>query len=156
MNDSLRLALKPVRASILLLACLSVACRAEDADVPNVDVPPVVGVWVQVYPEYGALDTLVLHADQTVTGSVAGLDQFGIDYTHWNINTPQVPDAFCVSIRPPHHGRQVCQAWEVEGDTLWLGDMSQSTFLRAESIAAALPGVPWSSPRRTVLGLPLP
>ena len=44
----------------ILLACLGIACTAAD-EMPEPEVPPVVGTWIQVYPARGALDTLVLN-----------------------------------------------------------------------------------------------
>lgn len=124
------------QAAFFVLACVAFACRAHEGNSKSEEVLLVAGSWLQMYPARGAPDTLVVHADRTLSGSIAGLDALGIQHTHCSIEQPHMPEAFCFSTRPPHHGKQHCQLWLIEGDTLWLANVSGTTFLRSEAFVA--------------------
>lgn len=105
-----------------------------------------VGAWTQVYPRAGAMEKLILDTGGGLRGSVAGLDSIGgRRATVWREGSPLSPDEFCIG-----DGRQwLCQAFLISGDTLWLANGRNTTYLRANSGGSGAIR-PWSQPSRVV------
>jgi hypothetical protein len=133
------------RASCLLLAVLAavsaVGCSTPDA-AKDPD-HPLAGTWIRVFPEEGALDTLVLHADGRASGSFAGLDPMAYEPDRWLLNNPLMPGGLCIG----NSQRRDCQGYVLRGDTLLLANRRRTAFVRRPADGAQL--TPWKGPDNT-------
>ena len=128
-------------------------CQAKD-EAPGVPTPPVVGTWIRVFPTEGALDTLVIHADGTLTGGDAVFDSAGFAYTHWQIGCTNSPEALGVGEAPVGKDRPLgtkrrlwCHPFWIIGDTLLLADTKNTAFLRAPAREGGVAVTAWEKPR---------
>jgi hypothetical protein len=141
-----------MRIELVLLGTLCVVTVAVNGCREKRDTAPVIGQFVRVFPPEGAPDTLALHEDGSVSGSTAGLDSIDIARTHWKIDNETYP-GLCIGQDRPLEPRFECVAYEVSGDTLWLGNERSTTFLRIRPGQPPLAVSPWQTPRRYVLGV---
>lgn len=104
------------------LALVGCTPKAHDAS----SAPSLVGTWIRVFPPAGALDTLSLGADGSLSGSVAGLDSLGFNFSQWRIGDRLSPEAFCVG-----DGKQtLCQGYRLSADTFALANGKHTVFVR--------------------------
>jgi hypothetical protein len=135
----------------LILLVISTGC-SRGADRRTAAASNLVGRWIQVYPAEGALDTLILHADGTIGGSVAGFDSYGSrELTHWDLGTPLMPGGFCIGEGEGKDKFSHCQGFVIEGDTLWFANRRKSVFVRVPSDGRRIRLVAWDDPHRSVL-----
>lgn len=127
-----------------LVLMVAAACAPEQKVAEPVS--PLVGRWVRVYPTEGALDTLELRPDGSVSGSVAGLDSMHYAATRWQIGSDLMPGGFCIGAgrQPNGLNRMHCQGYLLRGDTLWLANQSRTAFLRPQADGQL---VAWTSNR---------
>lgn len=133
------------------LALTTVGCRPAESGNSPVEAA-LLGRWIQVYPQRGALDTMVLgSAGRVVYGRHIASDTSD-EPARWSIGTPLMPDGLCLAgdsvVGQTSHW--TCQAYVISHDTLWLANGEQSTFLRLMDSTTAAPIQPWASPRRVV------
>ena len=141
---------------VTVLGSAAVGCSTR-ADAPA-STPPIVGTWVQVYPKVGALDTVKFGMDSSLSGSTMHVATPLPSAGHWKIDAPVDPDQLCLGgdslgARPPHW---VCQAYRLNGDTLWLANGSETTFLRLhpnDSVPIGEWQKPHGSPSATAQGV---
>ena len=126
------------------------ACEVERA--PAAAPPPIAGTWVRVYPREGAPDTLTLHAGGAVSGSGAGLDSTGLQYTHWKVGDPLMPGGFCIGEGDQPNGQRLwaCQGFLLTGDTLALANMKRTVFIRPATGGDRNTDTGWAGPRGAI------
>ncbi len=126
------------------------ACDVEPA--PAAASHPIAGTWVRVYPGEGAPDTLTLHAGGAVSGSGAGLDSTGLQYTNWKVGDVIMPGGFCIGEGDQRNGKRLwaCQGFLLTGDTLALANQRRTVFIRAAASAAPHVDTAWTGPRETI------
>ena len=137
MSDLKRVCVFRLAFGTAILVALS-GCASESTEE---DSRTVAGAWIQVYPAIGALEELTLRPDGFLEGSVAGLDTLIRPLTRWKIGNGPMPDGLCVG----NSRTWLCQGFELIGDTLWLANGTQTTYLRAHHAAAPLRA--WDSPQ---------
>jgi hypothetical protein len=133
-------------------AATSAGCTGDNPS--EVSTLPIVGTWIRVYPPEAALDTLIIHADGTLTGGDAVFEPASFAYTHWRIGCSANPGALAVGAgpvgkdRPLGTKRQVwCHPFWILGDTLLLADTKNTTFLRAPVQGGSTTVTAWERPR---------
>ena len=131
----------------ITLAAFLVSC--ESAEHPQVEEAshPLVGRWVQVYPEAGALDTMILAADHSATlrrngqlaATLTGEDNIDFDFKIWRTDYPLMPGGLCIG----DVNRRWCVGFRLLGDTLALANLKGSVFLRIPSDGEPVAFSPW-------------
>ena len=142
-------------AASSFLALSMGGCQDRD-EAPSAPTPPVVGTWIRVYPAEGALDTLIIHADGTLSGGDAVFEPASFAYTHWRIGCRNSPEALAVGEGPVGKDRPLgtkrglwCHPFWILGDTLLLADTRNTAFLRARPEGLGLTLTAWERPRGT-------
>lgn len=137
----------------LLGAIVAIACNASpDSVVPSAEHPSAfAGRWVRVYPHVSGLDTLILHRDGSVSGSLTQLNSTDYRLLRWKIGDRVMPGGFCIGEgdQPDGQRRYSCVGYRMIGDTLALADIRHTVLIRA----LADPRVvirPWDRPRLPV------
>jgi hypothetical protein len=130
---------------LIVVAALATSCSrpSQDAQVFSL----LAGRWIQVYPQHGTYDTLVLDANGTVGGAASGLDLVRAQKNlRWQIGIPAVPGAFCVyeNSDPKHPTPPECHGYRVVGDTLLLGTARNTVYVRVPTDGHVVS--PWSDP----------
>ena len=131
----------------IALAAFLAGC--ESAEHPQVKEAshPLVGRWVQVYPEAGALDTMILAADHSATlrrngqlaATLTGVDSIDFDFKVWRTDYPLMPGGLCIG----DLNRRWCKGFRLVGDTLALANSKGSVFLRLPSNGEPVAFSPW-------------
>ena len=127
------------------------ACQPEERPADPAHPTVLVGHWIQMYPATGALDTVRIHEDGGVSGSVAGFDNSAeMPHTYWRIGNRLMPGGFCIGEEKPSLTRPTpqrhCQGYRLAGDTLWLANQNRTAFLRVPEYRSVSALAPWSSP----------
>src|SRR5687767_5770548 len=93
---------KPHLRAFTCCACFALVlagCKERD-DASEVPTLPIVGTWIRVYPSEAVLDTLIVHANGTLTGGDAVFDSIGFAYTHWEVGSRYSDRHLCVGEGP--------------------------------------------------------
>jgi hypothetical protein len=121
---------------------------------------PLLGRWVQVFPEQGALESMVLSADGTadfrgsnaLVQTLTGQDSANIKLTKWFVGHRFMPGGLCIG----NDEQRWCVGWKISGDTLALANLRQSIFLRQQDGAPPVATVAWTQPHFTAAEPPAP
>ena len=131
----------------LTLAAFLAGCEnAPDPKIEEVS-DPLVGRWVQVYPQAGALDTMILNADHSaklpesghLAATITGEERIDFDFKLWRTDYPLMPGGLCIG----DVNRRWCVGFRLVGDTLALANLKGSVFLRLPSDGEPVAFSPW-------------